>query len=101
MWLLGLVPCVVWGARTWQPRRLRFVGHALAGAGLIGLALLIGHELMTWYPSMPLEERKYIGQRILYVLATSTHLPLVQIIMAGIAFWFAAQRRMRGVSPAE
>jgi len=56
---------------------------------------------MTWYPSMPLEERKYIGQRILYVLATSTHLPLVQIIMAGIAFWFAAQRRMRGVSPAE
>jgi hypothetical protein len=87
--------------KKWPPKRLGLVGYAVTALGLTGLALLVGRELVTWYPAVTPAQQKYIAQRILYALVTNTDLPVVQVILAGIALWFAARRRKRGASLAQ
>src|SRR6516225_5151807 len=101
LWVLALLPFVIWALRGWPPLRLRVIGHALWATGLLGLATFIGCELWSWSPSVSPERQKYIAHRILYVLGTNTDLPVIQVCLAGIALWFAAWRRKRGVRPAE
>jgi len=96
LWALALLPVGVWAVRKWPPLRQRVIGHALSAVGLVALAFLTGRELLTWYPAVLPTQQKYIGPRILYVLGTNTDLPVVQVILAGIALWIAA-RRKRGV----
>jgi hypothetical protein len=95
LWALALLPFVIWGMRKWSPSWLRFVGHALSAVGLLAVVVLVGRELLTWYPSVTLQHPRYITQRVLYTLATSTDLPAVQVFVAGIALWITAWRRKR------
>ncbi len=95
LWLLVLLPFAVWAARKWQSLHLRLVGYALCAAGLMGLAILIGPELVTWYATVPPAQQKYLVHRVLYVLATNTDAPVVQVVVAGAALAFAAGRRQR------
>jgi hypothetical protein len=101
LWALALLLVGVWAVRKWSPLRLRVAAFVLRAVGLLALALLIGRELLTWYPAVLPAQQKFIGQRILYVLGTNTDLPVVQVLLAGIALWIAARRRKRGVSLAE
>jgi hypothetical protein len=95
LWALALVPPAVWAGRRWPPSRLRFTGYALTAAALLILIWLTGHELATWYRHVSPDEQKYLPQRMLYVLGTSTDLPVVQVFVAGIVLWFGAGRRER------
>jgi hypothetical protein len=92
IWILVLIPGLVLAWRTWQPSRLRLVGWALIVGGLLGLTVLVGHELHTWYPSVPASGQRYLVQRMLFVIATTTAVPVVQLILAGIAVLIAAWR---------
>jgi len=58
----------------------------------MGLLVLIKAELLTWYMDVSPAQQKYIGQRLLFVLGTKTDIPLVQVILVGIALSFAARR---------
>ena len=87
--------------RKWPPRRLALAAYAVTALGLTGLVLLVGHELVTWYPAVTPAQQKYIAHRILYALVTNTDLPVVQVILAGIALWLAARRRKRRASLAQ
>jgi hypothetical protein len=101
LWALAFLPFAAWAVRKGPPLRLGVVGYALSAVGLVALAILIGRELLTWYQAVLPAQQKYIAQRILYVLGTNTDLPVVQVFLAGIALWFAAWRRKRGVSMPE
>jgi hypothetical protein len=95
LWVLVLLPFGVWAVRNWPPPRLRLVGYGLSVLGLAGLAILVARDLLTWYPNVAPAQQRYVVQRALYVLGTTTDLPVVQILAAGVAFGFAARRRMR------
>jgi hypothetical protein len=99
LWALALLAFGVWAVRKWPPRCLRLVGLALIALGLAALAALVGRELLTWYPAVSPTQQKYLAQRILYVVGTSTDLPVVQVIVAGAVFRFVARSRKSRGSP--
>jgi hypothetical protein len=101
LWVLALLSVVVWAVQKWPPPILRLVGYAATALGVTGLAVLVGRELLTWYPAVTPTQQRYLALRILYVLGTNTDVPVVQVILAGIVLWIAARRRKRDelVSP--
>jgi hypothetical protein len=100
-WALTLVPLGLWLARTWPPLRLRLAGDVLSTAGLAALVIVLGRDLLNWLPAVGPAQQKYIVQRILYVLGTTTDLPVVQVIVTGIALQWTARRRKRHAVRAE
>jgi hypothetical protein len=86
--------------RKWPRLPLWLVGQALTALGLVALVVLVGRDLLTWYAAVSPDQQKYLAQRILYVLGTNTDLPVVQVLVAGVALRLAAGRRQRGASRA-
>jgi hypothetical protein len=79
--------------RFWPPRRLRLLGAALAAAGAVGLAALIGHDLAAWLPAAAPGDRQYAFRRALVVWAEQTDLPALQLVLAGAVCALAGRRR--------
>lgn len=92
-WLVLLLPPIAWVAYRAQPSFVRWLGWLLLTTASLTLALLIGLELISWLPSVAAGERHYFGQRILFVLATRTEWPLVQIIIAGLLCSMVGKKR--------
>jgi hypothetical protein len=85
----------------WSLRLLRTVSYALCTVSLIALAIIISFEFLTWYRAVTPAQQPYLGQRILYVLGTNTDLPVVQFLLLGIAFRWAARQRKRPTRQAD
>jgi hypothetical protein len=98
LWVLALLPFAAWVVRKWPPLRLRVAACALIAVGSAALAVVIGRELLSWYPAVTPGQQKYFGQRVLYVLGTNTDLPVVQVLVVGVTLWLAARRRKQGAS---
>jgi hypothetical protein len=98
LWVLLLIPLVLWAVRYWPPVWLWAFGAALTGLGLLGLGVVTGWEVQQCWLKFP-DLRPYVVQRVLYVLATMTHVPLVQVTLAGLTCWLAGKRRWRAASP--
>jgi hypothetical protein len=92
LWALVLFLFAVWAVRKWPPLYLALAGPVVTVLGLMGLLVLIKGEVLTWYVDVSPDQQKYIGQRLLFVLGTKTDLPVVQVILVGIALSFAARR---------
>jgi hypothetical protein len=101
-WVLGLIPPVI-GAIYWLPAvNLRVLGKGLMWVGMLGLVIVAIRETLTWLPGMPPEDQRYLPQRILFVLATLPEVPLVQIILAGLACRIAGRRlSQKGSDPGQ
>jgi hypothetical protein len=97
LWAIALTPFTVWAVRRWPPARLRIFGYTVTALGLVGLGILVGREWLTWYRTVSPSLHKYIVQRLLYVLGTNTDLPVIQVVLAGLALWFGARIRQRNV----
>jgi hypothetical protein len=95
LWLLVLLPPAVWTACRWPPPRLRLLGSTLVAIGAVGFAILAAREAATWLPTVPGEQVRYLPHRLLYVVATLTDVPLLQLTLAGTVCWVAG--RVRGV----
>jgi hypothetical protein len=95
LWTLALLPIAVWAASKWPPRRLRFLGFALAGIGGGALLIIGARELVGWLPLISPANRKYVVQRILFVLATTTDIPVLPLLAIGVALLVVARRRLR------
>jgi hypothetical protein len=63
------------------------------------LAILLGRDLLSWYPAVPPDQHQYIAQRMLYVLGTNTDVPVVQVLVTGVILQIAARRGKRGPLP--
>jgi hypothetical protein len=81
----------------WLLRHLRTPMLGIAGkiASFTGLALLtalILHGTIPWlnFTGWPMQ---YIGRRVLYVVATATDAPFIQLTVAGVVCWSVARRR--------
>ena len=88
--------------RHLSPGRLRLLGAAVTVTGGTGLLVLVGRDLSRWLGALPPELRRYALQRALFVIGTSTDLPLVQAVAAGAVCWAVGLRRVKsgpGMSP--
>lgn len=93
-WVVALVPPTAWALKLLSDRNLRLVGSAVLGMGLTGLGIVVARELLVWLPSVPAEVQRYFPQRLLFVLATLSDLPLIQVTLAGAVCWSVGGRRL-------
>jgi hypothetical protein len=100
LWCLVLFPLVVAAIRFWPARRLRLATRLATPVAVIVLAVLIGVQMLTWFPSVRSDDRRYLPQRIAYVIATSPEVPIVQSLLALAACWFTGRRRRSADAPA-
>jgi len=94
LWCLGFLPLVFWATRSWSARRLRLCGRLSTLAAILGFGVLIGSQIIFWLPHVPSESRQYLPQRVAFTIATSTNVPLVQSLLAGVVCWIVGRRRM-------
>jgi len=94
-WLLVLVPPVGWGLARAQPARLRLAGMLLFFGSLLGIAVVVGRDLLAWLRSVPHEFRAYWARRALYTLGTLSDVPLLQGLLAGAVCWGVGRRGRR------
>lgn len=62
--------------------RLR-IGEALICVGFLLLASVVVYQFVTWWPDVSDWQRKFIWQRLGFVIATNVELPMVQMILVG------------------
>lgn len=77
-----------------RPPRLRAIGILLTLAGLLLLTGLAVHGTVSWLYTTGWQVR-YVGRRVLYVIATATDAPFGQMAIAGMVCWRVARRRAR------
>jgi hypothetical protein len=90
-WVLLLLPAVAAAVYQLSPGKLRLLGWVLSALGILGLAIVAIHEALD----IPPEYRYYLPQRILFVLATSTDVPIVQVVSAGLVCLIASRISVR------
>jgi len=94
-WAVTLVPLTAWALPLLSPRNLRVVGAFVVGLGLGVLGIVVVRELVVWLPSVPPEFQRYFPQRLLFVVATTSDVPVVQAMVAGAVCWAVGRRRRR------
>lgn len=93
LWVVILAPPTVYAVRRWPAARQRLLGNSLVVLAAVGLLVVAGHEASTWLPSVGTADQRYLGHRVLFVLAARTEAPLLQMAAAGAACWLAGRRR--------
>ena len=77
-------PLVVVAVVYMDKRRLRWVGAVAGGVGLVGLMAIFGWAVVTWEARYGTMTGSALGLRFIYLLATGTELPVVQVGLAGV-----------------
>lgn len=83
LWLMVISPLVLVLMVNLDNRRLRRVGGAACAIGFVGLLALFGWAVVTWEARYGTMTGEAIGLRFIYLLATGTELPVVQVGLAG------------------
>src|SRR5262249_64526 len=88
-----LVPPTALAINCLSPPRLQLLGAASMALTVLGILAVGCHEMLGWYSAVSQELRRYIGQRILFVLGTTPELPIVPVLGAGIICWLMGRKR--------
>lgn len=72
---------------------IRWTGLLLFACGILGLAGIAVWEGTHWWPRAGELQRHYIVQRYLFAVATLVDVPVVEIVLAGLACFGAALLR--------
>src|SRR5262249_13386474 len=89
-----LVPPTALAINHLSPPRLQLLGETATAVALFGILAIGCHEMFGWYFAVSEELRRYIGQRILFVLGTNPQFPIVPVLGAGITCWLMGRKRM-------
>jgi hypothetical protein len=65
----------------------------MVGAAVAGIGVVAGREILTWLP--PTEYPHYLLYRIIFVVATMTDVPFVQVLLSGMICWTIGSVRNR------
>lgn len=87
-WTLVMATAVEWLLRNQSPRTLRRTGVVLTCLGAAGLVIFVSHDLSAWPHLDSHGAPAYIPQRLLFSIARTTDLPLVQTTITGTATWY-------------
>jgi hypothetical protein len=89
---MTISPLVVLALVFLDQRRLRRIGSAGCAVGLVGLLTLLGWAVVTWEAWYGVMTGSTLGRRLIYLLATGTELPVVQVGVAGLILRVASWR---------
>ena len=93
LWLLLMIPLVIWALRQWTAAKLYWLGSLLTFLALVVLGVVITRDVVSWLPSVSEEDRRYLAQRVAYSLAIWTDVPVVQALIAGVVSMLVGRRR--------
>ena len=94
-WFMLAGAAVLLAVKRSSPHMLLLGGRAAAAVGLLGLFVLVGHDLVTWLGESPAEFRVYAFQRMVFCLGTNTDMPLLPLAMAGAVCWLIGKNQSR------
>jgi hypothetical protein len=90
--MLGVPPAYWLQARA-TPQRLRQIGQIALSLGILGVAGVAGNAQLAWWQT-DTEMQRYIWQRMLFVVATTTDLPFGQLAVIGSVLWWLGRWRV-------
>jgi hypothetical protein len=94
-WFMLAGAAAVLAVKRLSPHILLLGGGAVTAAGLAGLFIFVGYDLVTWLGEAPADCRGYAFQRMVFRLGTNTDVPLLPLAMAGAACWPVGKNRSR------
>jgi hypothetical protein len=86
-------PVVVSAMVYMDKLQLRRVSALACAVGVVGLLALFGWAVVTWEARYGAMTGSAIGLRFVYLLATGTELPVIQVGLAGVILRVFAYRR--------
>jgi hypothetical protein len=94
-WIMVCIPLVWWAAVRLPPCQLRLFGGLAMTLAALAAAVIVGHDLRSWYPSAPADIQAYVHRRMLLTVAKAVEVPVVQLWVAGLVCWVLGRRRER------
>lgn len=91
-WILVIVPPTAWAIRTQQPRARKTIGLSLTAVAAIGIGFVLAWESWTWTQRYGAGWGNLLSQRLLVAAVTTTDVPLLQILAAGIVLSVTGRR---------
>ncbi|TWU09341.1 hypothetical protein CA54_45820 [Symmachiella macrocystis] len=92
-WLVLLAPPTIIFCAALPTRQVRLIGTLLAGWGAAAVLIVTLIQGWTWLPVAlhPI----YFGQRVLFCIATTVEIPIVQFVCIGLLLRYLAKSRDR------
>lgn len=78
---------------SWQLKNASRLALGLISISLLGLVVLVAWQWFVWLPQSGAYAPNYIWQRCGFSIATAVDLPLVQMLVTGIALLLVSRRR--------
>jgi hypothetical protein len=93
-WLMVLLPPTAWLVAIASPLQLRLLGLSATSAGLFGLSVVVGRDLLAWSESTD-QFWRYAAARAIFTTLMTKDLPFGQLALAGSVLWLVGARRQR------
>lgn len=96
-WLVALAPPagLLVGSRNVSVTTRMRVGIAMTLLPMAVLTCLFAHQLLVWWPQVSQWQRPYFWQRYGFTIATTIDVPVVQVLLIGLAIWLSEHSRRR------
>jgi hypothetical protein len=94
-WLAIIGPPLIYFPNRlgWKLKSVLRLAVGLISVGLLGLMILVAWQWFVWLPQSAAAAQDYIWQRCGFSIATAVDLPLVQLLVTGIALLLVSRRR--------
>jgi len=92
-WLVLLVPAAIVLNASLPARHVQLIGILLAGLGAVAVVLVVVIQGLTWLPEA--QRPLYFGQRVLFMIATTIEIPMLQFFFTGLLLRQLAKLRDR------
>jgi hypothetical protein len=94
-WLAIIGPPLIYFPNRlgWKVKNVSRLAVGLISIGLLGLVILVVWQWFVWLPQSGKGAQAYIWQRCGFSIATAVDLPLLQMLVTGIALLLIPKRR--------
>jgi hypothetical protein len=93
--LMLAVPPVWLLFQNCSPDKLACAGKALIVLAFTAVAIITGYETITWLRLVPSGYRQFFLQRIMYVMAVHPEIPVIPVLLSGMACLTGSELKRR------